>query len=121
MGLPARAAHLRQAGVGDLDELNGLIERAVMTWNLPERVKRLSLPSCRYQVHDLNYLHIAVAEDARHEIFGVAAWEPADVRDVPAGSRGLLLHGLYVDPASQHQGIGSRLLDAAQAAAGAEG
>jgi GNAT superfamily N-acetyltransferase len=112
---------LRQARAEDLAALNGLIERAIMTWQLPGRVKRLSLPSYRYHPHDLDHLHIVVAEDAEHAIIGVAAWEPANARDLPAGQRGLLLHGLYVDPTHLRLGVGSQLLDAALAAAQAQG
>ena len=118
---PSPAVHLRPARSDDFDALNGVIERAVMTWNLAERVKRLSLPSYRYHAHDQLHLHIVVAEDADHAIVGVAAWEPASPRDLPAEQNGLLLHGLYVDPARQHRGIGSRLLAAAADAARAQG
>lgn len=118
---PVAAIQLRQARTDDLAALNGVVERALMTWQLPERVKRLSLPSYRYHAHDLEHLHIVVAEDADHALVGVAAWEPAHARELPAGQTGLLLHGLYVDPAQQHRGIGSRLLDAATDAARANG
>jgi GNAT superfamily N-acetyltransferase len=47
----------------------------------------------------------------------VAAWESADSSDAPPGARALLLHGLYVRPARHRQGIGSRLLAAAEQAA----
>lgn len=114
---PAAPVRVRPAGADDLAAVNGVIVRAVMTWRVAERVKRLSLPSYRYQVHDLDHLHLVVAEDALHTIVGVAAWEPATPRDVPGGGRGLLLHGLYVDRGHQHRGIGSALLDAATAAA----
>ncbi|MHB1189166.1 GNAT family N-acetyltransferase [Thiobacillus sp.] len=118
---PMLALQLRQAQAADLPALNGVIERAIATWQLPERVKRLSLPSYRYQAHDLDHLHLVVAEDAEHALVGVAAWEPAGPRGLPAEKRGLLLHGLYVDPSHQHRGIGSRLLDAAAAAARSQG
>jgi len=118
---PMAACPLRQAHAADLPALNGVIERAIATWQLPERVKRLSLPSYRYQAHDLDHLQLVVAEDSGHEVVGIAAWEPANPRDLPAGQRGLLLHGLYVDPAHQHRGIGSQLLDATAAAARAQG
>lgn len=108
---------VRPAAVDDLPAINAIVERAVMTWQLAERVKCLSLPSYRYQAHDLAHLHIVVAEDGAHAIVGVAAWEEAGARDVPPGKRGLLLHGIYVDPAKQKQGVGSRLLDAAMNAA----
>jgi len=115
------AFRLRQAHADDLPAINGVIERAIATWQLPERVKRLSLPGYRYHAHDLVHLHLVVAEDAGHALVGVAAWEPASPRDLPAGMNGLLLHGLYVDPAHQHHGVGSRLLDAATEAARAQG
>jgi predicted N-acetyltransferase YhbS len=115
------AITLRPATTADLDAVNAVIERAVMTWNLPERVKRLTLPSYRYNAHDLEHLHMVLAEDAGHTVLGVAAWEPASARDLPAGKTGLLLHGLYVDPERQRQGIGCQLLDTAMRAAREQG
>lgn len=115
------AIGLRPAMPADLAAINAVIERAAMTWNLPERVKRLTLPSYRYTEHDLAHLHIVVAEDADRTVLGVAAWEPAAVHNLPMGKTGLLLHGLYVDPAQQRAGVGSRLLDAARMAAREQG
>ena len=118
---PATAFRLRQAHADDLPAINGVVERAIATWQLPERVKRLSLPSYRYHAHDLVHLHLVVAEDADHALVGVATWEPANPHDLPAGQCGLLLHGLYVDPAHQRRGVGSQLLDAATEAARTQG
>ncbi len=84
-------------------------------------MKRLALPSYRYQPHDLQHLHIVLAEDAERAVLGVAASEPASARDLPAGKTGLLLHGLYVDPDRQRGGIGTLLLDAAVTAAREQG
>jgi GNAT superfamily N-acetyltransferase len=100
----------------DLDAVNRVIEAAVMTWALPARVKRLSLPVYRYTSQDLAYLDMVVAENRQGDILGIAAWEEADPKDAPAGHRGLLLHGIYVDPSHHRQGIGSRLFGAAEAA-----
>ena len=105
---------LRPAVPGDLDQINALIGRAVMTWALPERVKRLALPVYHCDRQDLEHLSILVAEDDAAALVGVAAWEPADPRDCPPGRRGLLLHGLYVEPDRQGLGLGSRLLAAAE-------
>lgn len=111
------AVHLRPATAADLPLMNAIVERAVMSWRLAERVKRLSLPSYRYHAHDLLHMHGVVAEDGEGTLLGVAMWDEADPRDAPAGRRGLLLHGIYVDPARQRAGIGARLLDAAADAA----
>ncbi|MFP5404562.1 MAG: N-acetyltransferase family protein [Gammaproteobacteria bacterium] len=111
------AVRVRPASIDDLPAINAIVERAVMTWQLAERVKRLSLPSYRYHAHDFVHMQLVVAEDAHGTLLGVAAWDAADARDTPGGQRGLLLHGLYVDPAHQRAGVGTRLLDAAADAA----
>jgi len=100
----------------DLDTINRVIEAAIMTWALPQRVKRLSLQLYRYSRTDLVHLDMVVAKDHNRRIAGVAAWEEADPKDAPAGRRALLLHGIYVDPAQHRQGIGRRLFDVAEAA-----
>ena len=109
---------LRDATEADLPELNQVIAHAVMTWDLPERVKRLSLSSYQYNAIDLKHLHcvIAVSNDT---ILGVAAWE-MDAVSVQ-GKQGLLLHGLYVEPSAHGKGIGTRLLEAARNAAATTG
>jgi len=112
---------LRVASAADLAAANAVIERAVMGWDLPERVKRLSLSTYRYTPLDLEHLTVTLAEGEQGECRGVAAWEPADVADTPEGRDALLLHGIYVDPAAQGAGIGARLLAAATAAARAQG
>lgn len=102
---------LRTGQKADLPAINGVIERAVMTWRLPERVKRLSLPLYRYNEADLGHLEVCVAEEEAR-IAGVAAWEPAGTSALPEDRRGLRLHGLFVDPERQRRGIGNRLLGA---------
>ncbi len=108
--------NVRPAVQDDLESINCVIEAAVMGWHLPERVKRLSLPSYRYTGMDLNYLETVVAEDDRQNIVGIAAWEPAEVKDTPAGQTALLLHGIYVAPSHHRRGIGRRLLRVAEQA-----
>ena len=115
------AAALRPATTADLQKINDVIGRAVMRWSLAERVKRLALPSYHYRSQDLDHLRILVAEDEAGGLAGVAAWEPAAPRDCPPGRRGLLLHGLYVDPDRQGRGVGTRLLGEAAAAAREDG
>lgn len=112
---------LRPAMADDLPKLNTVIERAILAWKLPERVKRLAAPSYRYGAHDLAHLQIVVAEASGEGIVGVAAWEAVEPGDLPDRRTGLLLHGLYVLPEYQHKGIGARLLDAALAAVAEKG
>ena len=115
--IDAAQLKLRPATAADLAAVNVVIQRAVTTWKLPERVKRLVMPTYLYTAHDLEHLHIVLAEDSAAGVVGVAAWEPAAARDCPRGLRGLLLHGLYVDPGQRRHGAGARLLSAAAAAA----
>jgi len=115
--MPTLTVKLRSAALSDLDAVNRVIEAAVMTWKLPERVKRLSLPGYRYTTCDCDYLEMVVAEDVMQNIIGVAAWEQADVRDNPAGQSALLLHGLCIDPAYHRQRIGHQLFRIAEEAA----
>ena len=112
--MAAAKIHIRPADQADLEAINHVIEAAVMTWDLPERVKRLSLPSYRYDAVDLDHLEIVLAEDYEHNIIGVAAWEQADTKDIPAGHKALSLHGIYVEPANHQQGVGSQLFLAAE-------
>ena len=112
-----RPINLRSATQADLDAINHVIEEAVMTWNLPERVKRLSLPSYRYTVAEFNHFAMVVAEDHKQTVIGIAAWEPAETKDTPEGQTALLLHGIYVAASHHHQGIGRQLFQAAEQAA----
>jgi predicted N-acetyltransferase YhbS len=114
--MAASKIHIRPAGQADLQAINRVMEAAVMTWDLPERVKRLSLPSYRYDAVDLDHLEVVLAEDNKHNVIGVAAWEQADSKDIPAGYKALSLHGIYVEPAHHQQGIGRQLFLAAEKA-----
>jgi GNAT superfamily N-acetyltransferase len=104
---------LRPAQPAELDAINAVVERAVMSWSVPERVKRLALPSYRYSRHDLEVFAFIVAGIPRLGAVGIAALEPADRRDIPRGVTGIYLHGLYVDPELHRRGIGTRLFAAA--------
>ena len=108
---------LRPARLADLENINRVIEAAIMTWDLPERVKRLALSSYRYTDNDFRFLHIIIAEHGENNIVGVATWEQADKKYTPDNTHALLLHGIYVDPAHHHQGIGQQLFTATEEAA----
>lgn len=117
----AQSLHLRQAGLTDLQSINLLIESAIATWDLPERVKRLSMPLYCYAAYDLDCLELVVAETTGIGIVGVAAWEQADPADAPRGHTALLLHGIYVATDQHRNGTGTRLLAAAEKAAASHG
>ncbi|MGB5718610.1 MAG: GNAT family N-acetyltransferase [Gammaproteobacteria bacterium] len=115
--MPSPDIHIRHAKQADLGSINRVIEAALMTWVIPERVKRLSLPSYRYGALDLDHFEIMLAEDDRENTMGIAAWEQAFEKDIPAGNnRALLLHGIYVKPSHHRQGIGRQLFKAAEEA-----
>ena len=112
---------LRPASPFDLLAVHGLIESAIYTWEVAERVKRLCVPLYRYSEHDLDFLDLVVAEAEPIGIVGVAAWEEADAGDTPAGHSALLLHGIYVAPDQHRKGIGARLFEAVEMAASLRG
>lgn len=116
-GLDYTRLQLRSADPSDLEQINDLISRAIQSWNLPDRVKRIGLPIYLYRSSDLEFLQLVLAEDMDGNLVGVAAWEPAPERDAPRGRSALMLHGIYVDPDLHRCGIGTRLLDAAVQAA----
>ncbi|AHE99759.1 GCN5 family acetyltransferase [Thioalkalivibrio paradoxus ARh 1] len=103
---------IRDAIPSDLPRVNTVIEAAVGTWNLPERVKRLAMPSYRYAADDLDHLSLRILL-LGEAVVGVAAWEPADPGFSPPRSAraAMLLHGLYVSPVHHRQGHATRLLD----------
>ena len=106
---------IRNAAYDDLEQLNEVVRRAVMTWELPERVKRLGLPSLLYSEIDLQHFVILVAE-MNGRIIGVAAL-CTETEDLVNGTTALLLHGIYVEPANQQSGVGRKLYDALEAIA----
>lgn len=92
-----------------LQEANRIIEQCVSGWNLPDKVKRLSLPGYRYNSDDLDYLMIFAAVDSNGRLVGVVALEYDLSVTLPGKRNGLLLHGLYVEPAFQGQGLGKAM------------
>lgn len=99
--------NIAPATVDDLPAINQIISDCVMGWNLPDRVKRLSLSSYHYNEDDLAHQEIfkAVRNDEYDEsVVGVVALEAVNQSDS-------LLHGLYVKPEAQFGGVGKRLVD----------
>lgn len=101
---------IRAASVSDLASINEVIDQAIMTWDLPERVKRLALSSYQFTEMDFNFLQIAVYA-VGEKILAVTAWEEAETKDLPGNEKGLLVYALYVDPNCFRQGVGKALFD----------
>jgi N-acetylglutamate synthase-like GNAT family acetyltransferase len=105
---------IRQGCPEDIDQINRVVELAVMSWDLPDRVKRLAIPSYRYHAYDMNSMIFYLAENASGEVSGVAALEALSSREGQENTSSMLLHGLYVLPECHHRGIGRQLLSAAE-------
>jgi N-acetylglutamate synthase-like GNAT family acetyltransferase len=102
---------VRPASGEDLTTINQIIKDCVYSWNLSDRVKRLTLQSYHYDILDLDHLDIFVAANKDDDILGIAALESANSSDLPANLTGLLLHGLYVAPDHQKKQVGKILID----------
>ena len=104
------AIKIRKAERNDLDKINDVVATAIDTWNLTERVKRISLPLFRYQQHDFEHLHIVVAEGDDYAILGIAALQQTGTSGLPDEGLMPILQGLYIDPGYHRKGVGSLLL-----------
>lgn len=121
---PARtraSIRLRDARASDLHSVNNLIATAIDTWQLADRVKRISLPLYRYHEDDLRDMQIVVADAGDDEILGVAALEQAYATDIFDGLQTSVLHGIYVAPNLHRSGVGSRLLEKIETMARSQG
>lgn len=114
------AMNFRQANNADLDAINQLIGSAIGTWNLADRVKRISLPLYCYDEQDLADLQILVVETQDLRIAGISALEQTETTDSEGRSISLL-HGLYVDPDFHRKGVGTALLEAIEILAHSNG
>lgn len=101
---------IRPGSEADLDAINRVIGACVMTWNIPDRVKRLSLSSYHYNAVDLKHFRLFVAYDQTNRIIGVTALESIKVSDQSTAEDALLLHGIFVDPSVQGLGVGRLLV-----------
>lgn len=106
--------HELQPDRDDLERINRIVGAAIGTWDLPERVKRISIPLYHYHESDLPHMQFVLARSRQiGETVGLAALEDADPAEGPVPGA-MLLHGIYVDPRYHRKGIGGLLLSAAE-------
>ena len=105
---PAPCPLVRHACAVDLPALNVVIERAAMNWPLPARLRKRVIPVLRYDHVDLDCLEIFVYCFAERTV-GVLAldFDGARAQDQ---SQPVTLHGLFIDPGFQRQGLGRKLV-----------
>ena len=107
-----RSLTIRLANKNDLRSINQVIEKALMTWKLTDRVKRLVLPTYFYNELDLEHFIIFVALESE-SIIGVGSLD-TESQEIEGAYSAMLLHGLFIDPAHQNAGIGGQLLEYAE-------
>ena len=111
-----------KGSVSDLPAINQIIAEAVMAWPMPERMKRLSVPVLCYDSEDFKHYQFILYQQGASSV-GLVVWN-AQTSVETVNGRGYLMHGLYVVPSSQGQGIGRQLMQqvfSKAADAGADG
>ena len=103
-----QSCFVRSAGFTDLTTVNLIIKSAVESWQVPDRLKRLSLPLLQYNTSDFEEFELFL-----HLQGDVADGVAALARDAnfigPHATRCALLHGLYVRSDSQRLGVGKAM------------
>jgi N-acetylglutamate synthase-like GNAT family acetyltransferase len=112
---------VRTAQRRDLERINRVIARAIDSWRITERVKRICLPLYQYQADDLDFFQVFVAENQHGDLLGVAATEDGESADGRAGPAVINLHGIYVDPTYHGRGAGSCLMQKVEQIASIQG
>ena len=103
---------IERATQNTMREINDLIVRAVMAWPLAARVKRRASTVLQYDSVDFDSFEIYCGyRDAA--LVGTLAIDD-ELTALDAAKAGMLVHGVYVDPAVRGQGIGRVLLQFAE-------
>lgn len=92
----------------ELGTVNAIIAAAVLGWPMAARLKRVAVGVLSYDTLDLREMEMLLARVGGSPA-GVAAWDPATVLHGRDGWSGVLLHGLYVHPEWQGNGVGTAL------------
>jgi len=94
---------------GDLNTVNGLIVDAIGVWPISARLSRLVALPLSCDAVDFQDFEMVLCYKAAAEI-GVAVWQPDASIQGDDNNQAALLHGLYVAPGAQGQGIGRALV-----------
>ena len=98
-----------RAEPADLDKVNELIVAAIGVWPISGRLSRLAASPLSYDAVDFQDFEMVLCYKAAAEI-GVAIWQPDASIQGDDYNQAALLHGLYVAPSAQGQGIGRALV-----------
>ncbi len=109
-----------RADAAVIDAVNAVLEGAVVSWGLTERGHRLAVPCLRFRGEDARHVGFVTLDvgDLRPGAF--AAWESI-AAGAPDGGRTAVLHGLFVLPALQGRGVGTKTLKLAEETLGEHG
>ncbi|MEQ8484432.1 MAG: GNAT family N-acetyltransferase [Pseudomonadales bacterium] len=107
LAMAVLTTHVRAALPVELATVNDIVTAAVLAWPMAERLKRIALNVLTYDALDMREFEVLLAEDSGAPA-AVAVWDPATAI-TGSGARGALLHGLYVRPQAQRQGLGALL------------
>ena len=98
---------VRAAAPAELATVNDIVTDAVLAWPMAERLKRIALNVLTYDAVDMRDYDVLLAESGGAPL-AVAVWD-AESAITGGDARGALLHGLYVRPQAQRQGLGALL------------
>ena len=100
--------HLKTASPNDLENINAIVVAAIQTWQLVPRLARLVAVTHQYESSDfltMNFYFLCLPDLTE---VGIMALEPQP------DDHNLLLHGLYILPDYQNQGLGRQALNLAK-------
>ena len=106
--LPSRIIQFTRADENDLVTINNVVQRAVLNWPMALRMKRRAVTVLQYDRIDMqNYVFYRYSTG--RTVIGAIAID-FELSGSDASTDDALLHGIFVDPDAQSQGVGATLL-----------
>lgn len=112
---------LQEISASDLETANAIVTAAIETWDMPPRLRRLVAGTHQYEAGDFQTMRLFLLQMETGETAGLLAVEDYPGAEADCSGRVLLLHGLYVHPDHQRQGIGRAAVAAAKQLASENG